>query len=570
MPSNQIVGQSIELKIKLIDEISKEPVANAHLFMENTTFGNVSDNNGLVHLTIPENIKEDLFVSHVAYQTRIIKHSYIKKNLEETIIELTPNAFEIEALTISAKRSKKRNKQFKIFRKAFLGNDNISKNCTILNPEVIRFKEEKNKLIATATDLIIIDNPRLAYEIYYLLNMLEVSSDGSSKYLGQALFVDKSTNENQEEILKHRMETYFKSPKYFFKSLIDNKLQERGFEAELMSYEEGRFHPFKAFSRDSLLNGPSSHGKYTLEFDEFLKVYNKNSRIVSFDPRGVRQGGLESQRFSTATRDRKEVISYDFSYIYKISPYVILNEFGNVLNSSDIKEYGSWASQKVAHQLPFDFGNSYEEAIMNEGLTNPDNNQLSSQEKFTMIRSLLYERDPVKRNITFEKLSNYWEDGFAAPLIEIIRLSTDQELLQKINEILWDKFEHENQEDYYDWIQWLWTKNLPEEDYYFDIKSELYKHLDPLFERYFRERHDQSSINLGEVLWGGVRQDGIPPLRNPEMIDAAKADYLDDKDIVFGAYINGVAKAYPKRILGWHEFFTDNFKENKIAGVYCT
>lgn len=54
------------------------------------------------------------------------------------------------------------------------------------------------------------------------------------------------------------------------------------------------------------------------------------------------------------------------------------------------------------------------------------------------------------------------------------------------------------------------------------------------------------------------------------MLTPAQAVYLDEDDIVFGMYINGIAKAYPKRILAWHEFVVDDFEDAKIAGVYCT
>ena len=34
--------------------------------------------------------------------------------------------------------------------------------------------------------------------------------------------------------------------------------------------------------------------------------------------------------------------------------------------------------------------------------------------------------------------------------------------------------------------------------------------------------------------------------------------------------VNGDARAYPKRILAWHELFTDTVGGVAVAGVYCT
>jgi len=100
--------------------------------------------------------------------------------------------------------------------------------------------------------------------------------------------------------------------------------------------------------------------------------------------------------------------------------------------------------------------------------------------------------------------------------------------------------------------------------------AEIYKNIDPKFEKYFAGRGSQLAIDASEIVWGGVHQDGIPPLRNPKMISSREASYLDPSDVVFGLYINGEAKAYPKRILAWHEFFVDQIGGVPIAGVFCT
>ena len=124
--------------------------------------------------------------------------------------------------------------------------------------------------------------------------------------------------------------------------------------------------------------------------------------------------------------------------------------------------------------------------------------------------------------------------------------------------------------NYYDGLKWLWAQDVSYTTAYVDFKAYIYKFIDPLFETYFNDRAEQSSIRLDEVVWGGVYQDGIPPLRYPKLIPAKEANYLDSDHVVFGVYHNGVAKAYPKRILAWHEMFIDEFAGEEVAGVYCT
>lgn len=77
-------------------------------------------------------------------------------------------------------------------------------------------------------------------------------------------------------------------------------------------------------------------------------------------------------------------------------------------------------------------------------------------------------------------------------------------------------------------------------------------------------------IRFEEITWGGVAFDGIPSLDTPELIKAAKADYLLDTDLVFGIEINGDVRAYPLRIMNWHEMFNDVIGGVPVALAYCT
>ena len=195
--------------------------------------------------------------------------------------------------------------------------------------------------------------------------------------------------------------------------------------------------------------------------------------------------------------------------------------------------------------------------------------ELSDKEVFTLLRSLIYNDNADQDETILAALSDGWEMGMVAPLVEIMRFSSDRKQLKHINELLQMKTGEEHTE-FFEWMRWLWDTKPELKPYYYDFKAQIYKNVDPKFERYFTDRAGQANIRLEEVVWGGVLQDGIPPLRHPELTTASEQDYLSDSDVVFGAYINGEAKAYPKRILAWHEMFIDDFGDATICGVYCT
>jgi uncharacterized protein DUF3179 len=55
-----------------------------------------------------------------------------------------------------------------------------------------------------------------------------------------------------------------------------------------------------------------------------------------------------------------------------------------------------------------------------------------------------------------------------------------------------------------------------------------------------------------------VPKNSIPALVHPRFVAAGEIGKLvDEKDRVLGVYLNGEAKAYPIRILNWHELVND-------------
>jgi hypothetical protein len=97
----------------------------------------------------------------------------------------------------------------------------------------------------------------------------------------------------------------------------------------------------------------------------------------------------------------------------------------------------------------------------------------------------------------------------------------------------------------------------------------LFGQIDPRMAAFFTG-DPRAEIRLDEIQWGGVAVNGIPPLDHPVMIAAADADYLDEDDIVFGVVLNGDARAFPKRILGWHEMAMDVIGGVEVTVIYCT
>lgn len=78
-----------------------------------------------------------------------------------------------------------------------------------------------------------------------------------------------------------------------------------------------------------------------------------------------------------------------------------------------------------------------------------------------------------------------------------------------------------------------------------------------------------SLININEIHHGGPARDGIPAIDKPVFITASQAAYLHDDDRILGLSINGEAKAYPIKILNYHEIVNDFIAQQAVVITYC-
>jgi len=78
------------------------------------------------------------------------------------------------------------------------------------------------------------------------------------------------------------------------------------------------------------------------------------------------------------------------------------------------------------------------------------------------------------------------------------------------------------------------------------------------------------TVPLEEINTGGVPRDGIPPIDEPRPVSQrAAARWLTEREPVLAVEAGGEARAYPVRILVWHEIVNDRLGGRPITVTYC-
>jgi len=79
----------------------------------------------------------------------------------------------------------------------------------------------------------------------------------------------------------------------------------------------------------------------------------------------------------------------------------------------------------------------------------------------------------------------------------------------------------------------------------------------------------KAAIPIGDIHGGGPPRDGIPAIDAPKFLAPQNVNFLQADDIVISFTDAGITRAYPLRILIWHEIVNDIIGKKPIAITYC-
>jgi hypothetical protein len=123
--------------------------------------------------------------------------------------------------------------------------------------------------------------------------------------------------------------------------------------------------------------------------------------------------------------------------------------------------------------------------------------------------------------------------------------------------------------DWFAWAEWYAGSDLAPPPGFASWKGRLWTRIDPGFGALLRDERP-TRIRVEEIDWGGIALEGIPALDDPPHVAAEAAPWLEPGEPVVGVAVAGEARAYPLRILDWHELVNDRLGGIPVALVYCT
>lgn len=220
------------------DKETNEPLPFASVFIANSIFGAITDNEGKFSIALSAIGQFELVVSYMGYETYRIPINLQRNFQLDCDIRMQPLLLDIQEKVITGKRDRSWYRNQKIFEEYFLGKSKNGKKAKILNPEVLIIDDhsKKGSLLVSAREPILIENSNLGYLIHFVLISNEINlKDKEWVCYGYPFFEElELPARRMARVEKNRKKAFEGSLTHFFQSLYNNTLKDTGYEIFLI------------------------------------------------------------------------------------------------------------------------------------------------------------------------------------------------------------------------------------------------------------------------------------------------------------------------------------------------
>ncbi len=230
---NSAIAQTV-VTGKVVDATTKQALPSFNVYVNNTSIGTNTDNDGKFRLTVPNTGKIEFIISHLAYEKKVVvvdQGSSTDLTIEMMVKQRTLNEVVIQGKKTPASK-------IKIWTDIFSSNligtyKGIASQCKIINPEVLYFdyNGRTKDLQVFAKRPIIIENAALGYLLRLDLEEFVynfITDDVVYKYT--VFFEDMPVSRTKlDQIANKRKLLYTGSTMHFLRSLYSNTAEKEGF-----------------------------------------------------------------------------------------------------------------------------------------------------------------------------------------------------------------------------------------------------------------------------------------------------------------------------------------------------
>ncbi len=345
--AGSVFSQGFTISGKVLDAETNEPLQFAHVFIDQTTHGTVTNSNGEFFLENLEPGEYRLVFSFIGFELFNRSVSISDKDMIVNARLVPQNAI-LQNIEVKGTKDKVWEKNLKDFNRIFLGVDEFARQCRILNPWVIDFDFDKStkKLTAIASQPIEIENKALGYLINCSLQSFEFTPE-TYRIKGLYRFKEmEATNDDEAKRWTYnRSKSYQRSLRFFFKSIIDNTHETNGFEVFVDKK------PKNYLLNSTYFSNELGERVFKLDLKKFISPYSRPGifKLMTNDR-------LEVHHITSYAQNKTYPdLSYAVSWIEFAKGFVLVSQDGIVVNIDDVTTVGEFNNNRVSSMLPLNY-----------------------------------------------------------------------------------------------------------------------------------------------------------------------------------------------------------------------
>lgn len=324
-------------------EGTREPVFSASVYFNNTSIGTTTNNKGEFDLPAPGMSNAELIVSYIGFEPLVYVYKAGDNSNRIYLFELRKKEPVMEEVLVLPDASRKRYLQ--LFRDNFLGLTEEAGMSKIENQSTLFFtKPEKgyNSFNAYSDTPLIIINKKLGYKIYFQLQEFYFNQDKNmTSFYGFTRYEELG---DKKRWAKNRRKAYYGSTMHFFRSLIQDKLDEESYKIFLVKQDSnlGMDMAYPVTAKQILTADSINLGEYSVSGKTKIMVqYNREPGSKAYLQKKLLVHGALPVGF------RSYLLSKDGDFK--------IDKNGVLLNPLSILYNGYWVYEKAANLLPYNY-----------------------------------------------------------------------------------------------------------------------------------------------------------------------------------------------------------------------
>jgi hypothetical protein len=329
---------------QVTDAETKEPLAGASIFAQNTTRGTVTNKDGQFELHLEKGGYE-LVISYTGYTPRTINLDVTNVDRQFNLaLQKADNSLSEVVIRSSNEVPNGWEKYGKFFTEHFIGATPNADSCSLANPQALKFFYFKrtDRLKVLATEPLQIVNRSLGYQLRYDLDsFVYYFQTDMNSYRGRCFYTPLDADSiTQAQWKENRRNAYYGSRVHFLRSYYDSTLRQEGFTVDVLSSPGST-----RFSR--LANPYDTAYYYFNDSVNAAELWFPEKACISYIRRPPEKQYLQTYKLPAS-------LNVQASYV-DLSDGILIQPNGYFTEQKSWTNQGYWSWKKMADQLPYDY-----------------------------------------------------------------------------------------------------------------------------------------------------------------------------------------------------------------------